>query len=174
MQYLDKYIISFGNIDKGEHSLEFKLDKKFFEKFESSEIENANLKAVVSFDKKEHVKLIKINISGTVEVECDRCLDLFDMPVSYDDILYVKYGNTVTSEDDEVIMIPVTENEVNIAQHLYEFSILSLPYKRVHPDNKKGKSTCNPEMIKKINELSLHESSESENNPWKDLKKLIN
>lgn len=174
MHHLEKYIISFGNLDNGEYTIDFNLDKKFFEHFETSEIENANLKAVVSFEKKDLVQVLNINISGTLQVECDRCLDMFDLSVMYEDILYVKYGNTIHNDDDEIIVVPVTENEINIAQYLYEFSVLSLPYKRVHPEDNKGESTCNPEMIKKLNEISLQESNESENNPWNDLKKLIN
>jgi len=43
----------------------------------------------------------------------------------------------------------------------------------VHPDDENGKSTCDPEMLSKLNEYIV--SGEKGSDPrWNDLKKLMN
>jgi uncharacterized protein len=61
---------------------------------------------------------------------------------------------------------------LDLRQQIYEFIMLALPIKRVHPADKKGKSTCDPVMLKKLEELIIEEK---ENDPrWDELKKLMN
>jgi uncharacterized metal-binding protein YceD (DUF177 family) len=51
--------------------------------------------------------------------------------------------------------------------------MLALPLKRVHTIDKHGKNTCDPVMIKKLEEFIIVE--EKENDPrWDELKKLMN
>ena len=63
--------------------------------------------------------------------------------------------------------------KLDLKQHFYEFIYLALPIKRVHPDDKSGNSTCDPDMLKKLNEHIVEE--EPDNDPrWDELKKLMN
>ena len=64
-------------------------------------------------------------------------------------------------------------HELDLQQHLYEFIHLALPIKRVHPGDKNGKSTCDPVMLKKLEELIVEEEKE-ERPRWDELKKLMN
>jgi len=60
-----------------------------------------------------------------------------------------------------------------LQQHIYEFIHLALPIRRVHPDDKKGNSTCDPIMLKKLEELVIDE--DVDNDPrWDELKRLMN
>jgi hypothetical protein len=95
---------------------------------------------------------IRLDISGTLQVECDRCLETFDMPIdaSYD--LVVKYGDKTTplDEADDVITIGDDDDFLDLSQHIYEYVVLSLPARRVHPDLPDGQPGCNPEMLSHI------------------------
>ena len=51
--------------------------------------------------------------------------------------------------------------------------MLALPIKRVHPDDKNGKSTCDPVMLKKLEELIIDEETDTDPR-WDELKKLMN
>jgi uncharacterized metal-binding protein YceD (DUF177 family) len=52
---------------------------------------------------------------------------------------------------------------------------MTIPIRRVHPLDKNGKIGCNPEMIKKLNELLIDEEKEDNTDPrWDELKKLMN
>jgi uncharacterized metal-binding protein YceD (DUF177 family) len=50
--------------------------------------------------------------------------------------------------------------------------MLALPIRKIHPDDSNGNSTCDPVMLKKLEDLRVEES---ENDPrWDELKKLMN
>lgn len=172
---LKKYTISFGSLPNGEHVFKYNLDDEFFANFETSEIHSANIITQVTLDKKPHLLKLTFELAGTIQTECDRCLDIFDLPVMYHALLYVKFRATHEDESDEVVVIPANDSELNIAKYFYEFAVLSLPIRKVHPDRSdNGESTCNPVMIEKLNKILLQENVTFENNIFKDLKNLIN
>ncbi|MBI5218312.1 MAG: DUF177 domain-containing protein [Bacteroidia bacterium] len=170
---MDKYVISYRGLKEGEYDFSFDIDNVFFKQFDASEISEAAVGAKITLYKKAHLIHLTFDLKGTVKVECDRCLGMFDMPVKYEGNLYIKFGDVYQEESDEIIIVPNHEAEINVAQYLYEFICLSIPYRRVHPD-KNGKNTCNREMIGKIEELSSDKKETNINLKLKELKKLLN
>jgi len=59
--------------------------------------------------------------------------------------LIVRFGDTYAEEGDDIIIIPETEGEINIAWFLYEFIALSIPIKHIHAPGK-----CNRLMSSKL------------------------
>jgi uncharacterized metal-binding protein YceD (DUF177 family) len=107
-----------------------------------------------------------------VKVVCDRCLEICDQPVEAENRILVKTGSTWNEDDPDLLTIPADEHELDIRQYLYEFIHLALPLQRFHPDNKDGTSTCNPDMLKRINQHVIN--SEDNNDPrWDELKKFL-
>jgi hypothetical protein len=49
---------------------------------------------------------------------------------------------------------------------------LAVPIKKIHPDDKNGNTTCNPEMIEKLNNYIIREGEEN-SSVWNDLRKLL-
>ena len=87
--------------------------------------------------------------------------------------LLVKFGKAQDENDPDIIAVPADEPDLDMRQYFYEYILLSLPIRRVHPDDKDGNSTCDPEMLKKLKEHIVR--NESEPDPrWDDLKKLMN
>jgi len=167
------YTILLSGLKEGHHTLDFEIDKEFFEQIEESEVKEGSLIANIEMDRRTtHIDLI-IRVSGSVRVSCDRCLEMFSQPVSSENRLLVKFGKSIDDIDPDIISVSVDENELDLQQQLYEFIMLALPIKRVHPADKKGKSTCDPVMLKKLEELIIEE--QKENDPrWDELKKLMN
>jgi uncharacterized metal-binding protein YceD (DUF177 family) len=167
------YTILLSGLKEGHHTLDFEIDKEFFERFEESEVKEGSLIANIEMDKRTtHIDLI-IRVSGSVRVNCDRCLEIFSQPVSSENRILVKFGKSIDDIDPDIISVSLDENELDLQQQLYEFIMLALPIKRVHPADKKGRSTCDPVMLKKLEELIIEE--EKENDPrWDELKKLMN
>ena len=90
--------------------------------------------------------------------------------------MVVKFGNEFNDENEEILIIPHSEYEIDISQYIYELIVLSVPFKRVHPGVIDG--SLNSEMLKKLEELSpksLDEKKENEDiDPrWNTLKKLL-
>ena len=169
------FTIPFKGLKEGRYSFEIKIDDEFFEGFEESEIKEGKILAVVEMGKKaSHIDLL-IKISGTAMVICDRCLEMFSYPINCENRLIVKFEEDISNDDADVICLSIDEHELELRQHLYEFIHLALPIRRVHPFDKNGKVGCNPEMIKKLNELLIDEDKQNNTDPrWDKLKKMIN
>lgn len=168
-------MIRFKGLKTGKHQFEFDLDRTFFEPFGNTEIENAACHVDVEMTRQERMLELQIHITGTVEVHCDRCLGLFQLPRDIRETIHVKISDTEVVKSDDIIVIPDKEHELNISQFLYEFIVLSLPYQCIHPVDKEGNSTCDPEMIKQLEIHSGHKEKQIETDPrWDQLKQLRN
>ena len=180
MKYLAKYDIAFKGLKEGKHQFEFEIDDKFFEQFENSMVEKGTVDAEVLFTKQSTLLILNMSVKGSVELLCDRCLENYQQELTNSSTLYVKFGNKNEEDNDEIIVIPFEENQIQLAQYLYELIILGLPIKHVHPIDKDGNSTCDPEMENKLNEYLVEEVSDLDNNEeepiderWNELKKLL-
>lgn len=175
MDILKKYEVAFHGLKEGRHTFEFLVNKEFFENYTESIISNGSLKVTVSLEKSSMLLVLDFTIKGEVEVPCDRCLDLFMLPLYFKGKLFVKFGETNEELSDDVLVLNTNEHGLNIAQYIYENIHLSLPYKRIHPDLPGGESGCNPEMLNKLNELIIHDTpAEPNDSRWDQLKGLLN
>lgn len=167
------YDIAYKGLKEGLHEFDYSIDAKFFELFEQSLVENAEVSAKVIFEKRSSLLALHFDLSGTVELTCDRCLEKYNQPVKQKAKVYVKFGEGESEEGDDVFWISPEESEVNIAQLLYEYTVLSIPIKHVHPD-KTGSNSCNPDMLEKIKKYSVKEKEETADERWDVLKNLLN
>ena len=153
------------------HQFDFEIDDSFFELFENSEIKSGRLGVQLELEKNEKLMHLHFTFSGLVTVMCDRCLDDFEMPVNSSAQIIIKQGKYRHEETEEIDIIPESATEINVAQYIYEFISLSLPVKKVHPENKKGEALCNKTILKKLKE---HESKKNNDiDPrWDQLKNL--
>ena len=169
-----QFIIPFKGLKVGKHNFVYDIDDTFFDDYEQSEITKGNIHVEVDLDKKANMLELYFSIEGDVLVICDRCLDEFEIPIDYETELFVKFGDVSEEQTDEIIVLSHNEFELDVAQYIYEFVHLSLPYKRVHPDDSRGRSTCNKEMLKKLDEYIIRENDENKDSRWDDLKNLLN
>lgn len=175
MNYLSQYTLPFSGLSEGKHQFDFKVDDRFFAEFEGSEVEKGNLAVGIELEKRSTYLKLVFSIGGTVKLTCDRCLEDFDYPVQSKKALLVKFSEKPVEDEAELIFLHPTDFQVEVAQYIYEFIILSLPIRRIHPDGPDGKSQCDPAMIKKLEELRYHGKPVDEpGDPrWNELKKMI-
>jgi len=142
------YNIPLRSLSEGKHEFKYDLDKSFFALIDdgTAEVKKGGLKVVVSLKKTSVTFELNFDITGAVQVPCDRCLDDISMDVDTKNKLIVKFGKEYSEESDEIVIIPEEDGEINIAWFLYEFIVLSLPTKKVHPPG-----TCNKAMSTKLN-----------------------
>ncbi|NTW23550.1 MAG: DUF177 domain-containing protein [Lentimicrobium sp.] len=169
VDYLKQFVIPFVGLSAGNHQFEFEIDDKFFASFEYSEIKKARVTVSLDLNKQERMLVLNFSLSGTLQVRCDRCLDEFDMPVESFEEYFIKFGLEHREEDDNILVIAENETHIDVAQLIFDYLSLSVPYRVVHPDDENGVSQCNPEVIKKIEELSARKENESQ---WDALKNL--
>ncbi len=177
MNYLDKYKISFGSLDKGEHEFEFEVDDKFFEHFGNVPVQHGFLDVLVTLNKQETMLLLDFTMEGSIETQCAQCGDPMELELTGFNELTVKFGPEPKEESEDVIVISPKEHELNVAQFIYEYITLLIPMRNVHEEDENGESTCNPVTLKKLDQLRYHEKEEDEekeNDPRWDVLKKIN
>ena len=176
MNYLSQYTLPFSGLGEGKHQFDFAINDRFFAEFETSEIKKGDLKVQVELEKRSTHLRLSFSISGVVELTCDRCLENFNYPLESTRGLLVKFSEKPIEDEAELIYLHPTDFQVEIAQYIYEFVILSLPIRRIHPDGEDGESLCDPVMLKKLEELRYHSKTFDEpvDPRWKDLKKFSN
>jgi uncharacterized protein len=174
MNYLSQYTLPFSGLSEGKHQFDFSVDDRFFAEFETSEVTKGELKVQVQLEKRTTYLRLSFSISGMVDLICDRCLENFSYPLESTRELLVKFSEKPVEDEAELIYLHPTDFQVDVAQYIYEFVILSLPIRRIHPDGKDGESLCDPVMIKKLEELRYHSNTLEEpvDPRWKELKKF--
>ena len=175
MKQLKEFTIKFVGLKLGEHCFEYQIDKKFFEHFEYDEFNDASINAKVRLNKKTTLLEFSFEIFGTVNVNCDLTNEPFNQEIQNQFSLVVNFGEEYNDENDEILIIPHGEYEINISQYLYELIVLSVPSKRVHPGVKDG--TLESDILKKLEELSPKGKEDNEleeiDPRWNILKKLL-
>jgi uncharacterized protein len=170
VDYLKEFVIPFRGLSIDTHYFNFIIDKKFFEAIEYAELENGHVNVSIEMTNQERMMIFDFKIDGLIEVTCDRCLEVFNYPVSGNERLIVKYGESHQELTDEILVIPESEHEINLSAILYEYILLMLPIRRIHPEDANGKSECNAEMIRKLQQNHIAKEPDPR---WDALKKLI-
>ena len=175
MNALKDYSINFKGLKNGIHHYDFTVNRDFFKHFVHSEITEGHFSIHIELTKKTRFMVLHFTIEGNATLQCDKCLDYFELPLSYENDLYIKFYNEIEEEDDtDIIYLPPNEDSIELAQYIYESIILSIPYKRVHPLDESGNATCDASMIQKLNEHEQHNANHEQIDPrWSKLKHLL-
>ena len=175
------FIIQLNKLELGSNFFDLKINENLFYEYENTDILRAIVNCKTEIIKKEMSITVNFLFTGTVVTECDRCLDDLELPVSSEEVLIVEFGTQISdlAEADYRITILETDTKLDLSKHLYDYIMISLPIKRVHSSDKKGKSLCNPEMIANLNKyLSNKEEEEEQDNEvpsdprWNALKNI--
>lgn len=170
-----EFDIAFVGLKPGIHEFTYEVGNDFFASFEPAEVLNCEAKIKLTLEKNTSFMILKFEIDGSVEVICDRCgnstsLQLWDEF----DLIIKQVENPLEmneSEDDpDIFYISRNESHLHLADWIYEFVLLSIPNQRVCPENEKGESQCNPEVLARLKDMQEHVEK---NNPmWKGLEKF--
>lgn len=157
MEVAQPYSIAFKGLKNGHHEFRFEVGKSLFEAFESTEIKDGACEVAVDMERSDAMLLLDIRITGHVVVACDRCLEDCRIPIDFRSSLPVRFSEQEHEYDGEVLWLVPGEDEVDLAQYIYESIVLSLPYQRVHPDGE-----CDPDMLGRFRIVSDEEFSSIE------------
>lgn len=177
MKNTKEYLIPFIGLKLGKHHFEYQISNAFFEIFDYDEYQDSKIKVNVVLEKKSTLLELRFNHKGVVNVPCDLTSEDFDLPIDGEMKLIVRFDEVYNNDNDELLILPHGEFEINIAQYIYEMIVLSVPLRRVHPGIQDG--SLKTEALTKLNELAVkeekEESKEEENiDPrWDKLKQLL-
>ena len=178
MKKLNEFLIPFIGLKLGKHQFEYQINKAFFESFDYDEFESADIKVSVVFEKKSTMLELNFKHKGTIHVPCDLTNEMFDFPIKGKLKVIVQFGEEYNDDNDELLILPHGEHEINISQIIYEMIALSIPFRKVHPGVKDG--TLDSEALRKLNELRVEEIKKDNKNTeenidprWDKLKQLL-
>ncbi len=120
------YILQLDTLELGEHHYNFVFDGAFFRTVEKSEVLGGDVTVEASLNLRKTGFDLRLNVSGNVQVTCDRCLEPVDVPVEVEE--------TEWEWDEE-------PKEIDLTWLAYELIIVNLPL--VHSHQTGG---CDPHM----------------------------
>ena len=162
-----RYVIAFGGLSVGKHEYEYHLNDKFFESLEYSEIQKGDVRVDVKLNKQDLMLIFDFAIRGTVTFPCDRCNDDFNISVRGEYSMAVKLGGDDALGED-VVVLPSTEGNIDMTQYLYEYTMLSLPVRRVH----EHEEDCNQDALNKLKEIEVSDKEQEVDPRWAALKNI--
>lgn len=177
MRKFKAYAIPFVGLKEGQHKFDYEIDNTFFDLFDFQEFNSAQVHVDLELTKKANMLELEFEFSGDVNINCDVSLEPYDQPINNHLSLVVKFGDEFNDDNEELLILPHGEHEVEVQQYIYEGIILGLPAKRVHPGVEDG--SINSEILEKLNELkpksTQEENKEEDIDPrWNKLKELLN
>lgn len=182
LKKLSTFEISLKGMPEGTHKFEFTLDDDFFKEMQCADVQHGDVKVNLSVKHSGNLYYLEFDCVGTIFIPCNRCLDEMphDVDATYD--ICVKFGERYDDSHDEVLIIPESENDFNVAPLIYDTVMLTIPITHSHAPGE-----CNPEMERVLAEHEIFLSEEiddaenendSDNNNgfdprWAELKKII-
>jgi uncharacterized protein len=169
-----QFILAISDLPLGITEYKFDIRDWFFENYDYSEIKKGKVIVRLSLEKQERMYNLHFTIKGYLTVICDRCGDEYDHPFKGEEDLIVKLGNKDYGDNDEIVVIHEHDKQIDISQNIFEYISLLLPMQHIHPSDSKGKSLCNQEALRIIDNLSAEKHKSNKTDPrWDELKKLL-
>lgn len=164
-----EYLLPIAGLPLGATHYTFDLGLTFFMMFGSDEVEDAGIR--VSLNILKHASMIELDFtfSGWFEVMCDRCGDDYRQPVEGNERLILKYGDHYEEESEEIILIPAELHEFDVSTFIFEFAVLLLPVRRIHPDRDDGSPGCNTQALNLLGQMSAPTTTDPRWDALKDL-----
>ncbi len=144
------YVIQLNGLKDKSYRYLFQVGADLFAEFEGSEIDDCDVEAVVHLEKSGSEIGIALGLTGSVLVNCDRCLGEYRQQIEAHHNLLVKRGDSFEGGDPDIVVIPGGSHDLDLKQMLYDFINTALPLKRVHPEREDGTTECDPEMLSRI------------------------
>ncbi len=135
------YKLMLKSLPEGKHNFEYQLSKQFFTNMENTDVRNADLHVDLTVDHRGDAYQLHFNVAGPLTVACDRCLDDLELPIDATYDLTVKYGDEYNDDSDTLLILPESDNYLNVAYMIYDTAVLAIPPRHVHPQGK-----CNRAM----------------------------
>jgi uncharacterized metal-binding protein YceD (DUF177 family) len=137
VKFLRTFDIEVIKFLEGKHEIDFIIGKEFLQHFEDNELLNeGHLTVRVLMNKGANLIEMNFLITGEVKLTCDRSLEEFYEALDLNEKIIFKYGNEEQEINEDVSMITRDTAQINVAQYIYEFILLGLPAKKIHPDHR--------------------------------------
>jgi uncharacterized metal-binding protein YceD (DUF177 family) len=133
LKSLKKYIFSIAQLENKAYNLEIDGSDEFFKHFELESVNKGNFNALINLNKSETMIHLDFEISGVLNLICDRSLENFDFPFTTKESLILKFGDHDEDLADGIRLINRNAQSIDFSQEIYELITLTIPMKKLHP-----------------------------------------
>lgn len=121
--------------------------------------------------------LLKFEVGGRAEVECDRCGNTLSKDLWDEFNVLVKMVDNPEEmneqeDDPDVFYISKTESHLHLNEWIYEFVSLSVPYQKMCTEEEFNGPKCNKEVLAKLKEMEVKEVEKNASSIWEGLDKF--
>lgn len=180
MPHQREYDIAFVGLKPGIHEFSYEIKDKFFETFQQQEFTNCKAHVKLLLDKKSSFMMLKFEIGGQLEVNCDRCSNNLPFELWDEFNITVKMAEEPElmndqEEDPDVYYISRSESHLNVSNWIYEFINLSIPMHKVCNYENADGPNCNREALKMLKKMENEtEKPKTGDAIWKGLDQFKN
>jgi uncharacterized metal-binding protein YceD (DUF177 family) len=172
-----EFEIAFVGLKPGIHEFTYEVDDTFFAQVETRDFSISKAIVKLQLDKKSGFLLLKFEIGGKSNVECDRCGNQLAMELWDEFKMVVKMVDNPeemnqNEEDPDVFYISKTESHLKLNDWIFEFVSLSVPLQKMCNEEEMGGPQCNKEVLKKLEEMRIIEEARNAQTIWKGLDKF--
>ena len=169
--------IAFVGLKPGVHEFNYELNNQFFIDKGAEDYTNASANVKLLLEKNIGFMLLKFEIGGKADVNCDRCGNPLNMDLWDEFKMLIKLVDNPEEmneqeEDPDVFYISRTESHLEVSNWLYEFVTLSIPMQRMCSKEEMGGPQCNNEVLQKLKEMEAKTMENNANALWKGLDKF--
>ena len=171
MKDLKQFNIQYTGLKDESHLFEYQIDNTFFEAYNFDDFFDTNINVALQLEKKSTLFNLSFTAKGSVNIACDVSGEPFDQEINATLALIVKFGETFNDENEEVLILPYSEFQLNVAQYIYEMIVLAIPSKRIHPKVIDG--SMESDALNRLKTLRVQKTTEDVDPRWDKLKSLI-
>ncbi len=149
MDALIQFSIPVKGLRYGVYDYNFHIGRSFFECFEGSPVEDGNVNVRMQFDKQPGMFVIDLDIEGTVNTECDRCLAAIKLPIADKRNFVVKFSTEEETDDEDVVYIHPDTQKFDLSPYVYEYVVLAIPMVKTYDCENDPDVECNRELLER-------------------------
>ena len=178
MNHRRAYEIAFVGLKPGIHEFNFEIDDKFFAHYGEQDFSNCKAHVKLQLEKHSSFMLLRFDIGGTVEVNCDRCGNKLTLQLWDEFKITIKMVDEPEimndqEEDPDVYYISRGESHLYVGDWIYEFVNLSIPMQKMCSEDEIGGPQCNKEVLEKLRQMK-NDANRNDNSIWKGLEQFKN
>lgn len=134
MKEKQSYAVDIFRLKPGAYTYAFRIDDQFFKHFPDSPVNSAKGGVDLNLIKQENLIEAVLDIQIDVPLVCDRSLREYLHRIEEKHTVLFKFGEEEMEMDDDVYVITANTQRIDFSQFIYEFIVLAIPMKKIHPE----------------------------------------
>lgn len=167
MSALKGYQIPIIGLADGSHTFAYNVTADFFQHFDNQELQQSRFEVRVDMDKQQQMFVLRFEINGSLDTECDRCMADISLPISGTHDLIIKLSDEEATDPDVEHISPDVMH-LDMDQPIYEFIMMSIPMVSVYDCDEDDPRPCDDDALDALDESA----KKGDSGIWDALKNL--